>query len=72
MGSDIRIIARTTTPITMHTPTMVIKASIIRERSGDQNSRVAASASSASWFTTLMVVWVKVMSRLAIIRTRSR
>src|SRR5271166_5003029 len=29
MGSDIRIITRTTTPITMHTPTMLIKASII-------------------------------------------
>jgi|SRR5271165_826750 len=29
MGSDIRIITRTTTPITMHTPTMLIKASLI-------------------------------------------
>jgi hypothetical protein len=29
MGSDIRIITRTTIPITMHTPTMLIKASII-------------------------------------------
>ncbi len=29
MGSDIRIITRTTTPITMHYPTMLIKESII-------------------------------------------